>query len=99
MKSPSLLQNLIKKARRILKHPGLDLLIAPQTDSQSHTIIITPARIGTAVQRNTIRRRVKALIHEEKLDQKEIDYVFIIKKAGVGLSYDQLKELILGAIK
>jgi ribonuclease P protein component len=92
------IKKLFNKARRILKHPGLDLLVSPTSESQGRLIIITPAKIGTAVQRNTIRRRIKALFYEQKLDKKGFDSVVIVKKAGVTLTYAQLKEMFVNAI-
>ena len=65
-------QKILNKARRILKHPGLDLLATPSQQKTSNLIIITPARVGTAVQRNTIRRQIKALFREAKIRQKTI---------------------------
>ncbi len=88
------IKKLFNKARRIIKHPGLDLLVAPTQEKQGVLIIITPGRIGTAVARNTIRRRIKALFHEEGLQKKGFDYVIVVKKEGTKLTYAQLKELI-----
>jgi ribonuclease P protein component len=92
------IKKLFNRARRIVKHPGLDLLVSPTQESQGILIIITPARIGTAVERNTIRRRIKALFHEEKLDKKGYDCVVIVKKDGTKLTYIQLKEILLNAL-
>lgn len=81
MKKPSKSTQMLRRARRILKHPSLDLLIAPLADpSLNHLIIITPAAIGTAVQRNTIRRRIKALFHEERLLDRGFNIIVIVKK-------------------
>jgi ribonuclease P protein component len=91
------IKKLFNKARRIVKHPGLDFLVSPTKESQGLLFIITPAKIGTAVQRNTIRRRIKALFHEEKLDKKGFDSVVIIKKPGTKLTYAQLKEIFAHA--
>lgn len=72
--------------------------MAPAQQTQGHLIVITPGRIGTAVERNTIRRRIKALFHEEKLLENGFDYVVIAKKAGPKLTFQTLKKIILGAI-
>lgn len=99
MPSQTQVKEILNKARRILKHPGLDLLATPSQQKTSNLIIITPARVGTAVQRNTIRRQIKALFREEKLDRKPYDWVIIVKKSGTDLSYEQLKTIILDAIR
>ncbi len=90
-------KKLFKKARRILKHPGLDLLVAPTQEPVPHLIIITPGRIGTAVERNTIRRRIKALFHEEKLAEG-LDCVIIVKKPGTAIGYQELKDILTTAL-
>lgn len=90
-------RKLFNKARRIAKHPGLDLLVAPTQELEGHLIVITPGRIGNAVQRNTIRRRIKAIFHEEGLVKKGFDTVIIVKKEGPSLDHSQLKEIILNA--
>jgi ribonuclease P protein component len=97
MSTQTEIKKLFNKARRIIKHPGLDLLVAPTQEKQGALIIITPGRIGTAVARNTIRRRIKALFHEEGLQKKGFDFVIIVKKDGTKLSYAQLKEIIYDA--
>jgi ribonuclease P protein component len=93
------IRKLFNKARRILKHPGLDLLIAPTSEPTGALIVITPARVGTAVERNRVRRRIKALFQKEKWNQKGFDSVIIIKKSGVLLSYEQLKDLMYQALR
>lgn len=94
----AVIKKLFNKARRIIKHPGLDLLVAPTQEPQGLLIIITPARIGTAVQRNTVRRRIKAIFSQNDLTTKGFDTVIIVKKDGPSLSYDQLKAIILPAM-
>lgn len=98
MSSQIHVKEILNKARRILKHPGLDLLVAPVQQEPSKLIVITSRHIGNAVERNTIRRRIKALFHEEKLDEKQYDWVIIVKKSGIDLSYDQLQKIIVDAI-
>ena len=92
------IKKIFNRARRILKHPGLDLLIAPSKESPGKLFVITPARIGNAVQRNTIRRKIKELYRRENLDQKGFDFVIFVKKVGTAMSSDQLKLVILSAI-
>lgn len=86
------------KARRLLRHPGFDLLRGNATDSQGILMVITPARIGNAVKRNTIRRRFKALFAELGLIKPGFDWIVIVKKEGVELPYATLKEIMGHAI-
>lgn len=93
------IRQLFNKARRVLKHPGLDLLIAPTTESKGKLIVITPARIGKAVKRNQVRRRIKAIFDQEKLRSYGFDTVVFVKKEGVNFPYEQLKQLILSSLQ
>lgn len=103
MKAPSQpvssthIKKIIYKARRVLRHPGLDLLINP-TDHTGLLIVVTPARIGNAVKRNTVRRRIKAIVTENNLQQKGYDIIIIVKKEGVSFSYDLLKTIIIDTL-
>ena len=88
------IKKLFKQARRVLKHPCLDILIAPSSSEVGRLLVVTPARIGTAPKRNKIRRRLKALFYEENRHEHPYDVVLFIKKEALALSYDELKALI-----
>lgn len=98
MSTQTEIRQLFSKARRVLKHPGLDLLVAPTFEPKGKLIVVTPGRIGNAVARNTVRRRIKALFDQEHLRSKGYDVIIFVKKDGVGLSYEQLQKLILKAL-
>lgn len=89
---------LLKSARRVLKHPGLDFLIAPARKDTGRILVITPKRIGNAPQRNKVRRRIKALFYEEKILNRGYDCIAIVKLAGINLPYEELKKLILESL-
>ena len=89
---------LLKSARRVLKHPGLDFLIAPRAHEAGRILVITPKRIGNAPERNKVRRRIKALFYTQKLFQQNYDCIAIIKKDGIHLSSEELKNLIMHAM-
>jgi ribonuclease P protein component len=99
MSTQTEIRQLFSKARRVLKHPGLDLLVATTSESRGKLIVVTPGRIGNAVARNTVRRRIKALFDQEHLRSKGYDAIVFVKKDGVGLSYEQLKQLILSSLQ
>lgn len=86
-----------KTARRVLKHPGLDILLA-QASIPGKILVVTPGRVGNAAKRNLIRRRLKAIFHEEKLGARGYNCIVLVKKAGITLSFDELKSLLMQAI-
>jgi ribonuclease P protein component len=85
-----------KAARRVLKHPGLDILKAP-TQGVGKLLVVTPRHTGNAVHRNRIRRRLKAIFYEEKLGNRGYNCIVIVKKESNTLSFDDLKALLIQA--
>ncbi len=91
------ISQLFKHARRVLKHPGIHVLLAPATQQLGRILVITPKKIGNAPTRNRIRRRLKAIFHENKPFEQGKDCVIVVKPTGPKLSFDELKALILQA--
>ena len=92
------ISKLFSSARRCLKHPSLDILLAPSlTGSSGRILVVTPRRVGNAVKRNTVRRRLKALYHEGGFTARGYDCVVIVKYDGVSKSFDELRALLLQA--
>jgi ribonuclease P protein component len=97
--SESEIPKLLKSARRVVKHPGLDFLVAPKAHELARILVITPKRVGNAPERNKVRRRIKALFYEAGLPQGLYDCIAIIKKDGAQLPYEELQKIILDALK
>ena len=58
--------------------------------------ITVPKKTGTAVIRNKIKRRVKNIIDNNKnIVQKGYDYVIIVKKGIVDLTYQDMEKELL----
>lgn len=96
---PEEVSEIFKKARRYLRHPGLDILCYPAKKEHGRILIVTSRKVGTAPQRNKIRRRLKAIFFEQQLFDHSLDCVVIIKKSGVDLTFEKLKQLLLEAIE
>lgn len=58
-------------------------------------LVVTPRAVGTAPQRNKIRRRLKAIFYENKLFERPFDYAIIIRKEATQLPFDSLEEIIV----
>jgi len=92
-------KKLFREAKRVLRHPGLDLLCGPAAKDFGRILVITPRKVGKAVKRNLIRRRIKAIFYEEKLYEKGLDCIVIIKKKGINLPFKQLKDMLCSHVK
>ena len=64
-------------------------------DSNRYGITV-PKKTGTAVTRNKIKRRIKNIIDNNKnIVQKGYDYVIIVKKGIVDLTYQDMEKELL----
>ena len=62
--------------------------------------ISVPTKTGTAVVRNKIKRRVKNIIDNNKNTiQKGCDYVIIVRKGILDLTYEEMERELLKLIK
>lgn len=85
---------LFSKARRVVKHPGLHILIAPKENTVSRILIVISRKVGNAPARNTLRRQVKAIFYQERFFEGPYDVIVIAKPGGTPLSFTTLKELL-----
>lgn len=61
--------------------------------------ITVPKKTGTAVQRNKIKRRIKNIIdNNKKVVHNGYDYVIIIRKGILELTYKEMEEELLKLI-
>ena len=87
---------LFEHARSVLKNRSFTVLSAPrQSPLCAKILIVVPKKVGNAPVRNKIRRQIKAIFYQEKLFESSCDYVFIIYKGVLALSFDELKTLML----
>lgn len=62
--------------------------------------ITVPTKTGTAVIRNKIKRRIKNIIDDNKNTiQSGLDYVIIVKKGILDLTYKEMEDELLKLIK
>ena len=61
--------------------------------------ICVSKKIGNAVHRNKLKRRVKDIIDKSKLHFKYKDYIIIMKKSASAAEYLDLKEDLLNVLK
>jgi ribonuclease P protein component len=89
----------IRSSRLIINRPELDIRVARENTSYAlgRILIATPKRIGTAPQRNLVRRRLKAIFYQEQL--YNYPYVFLVfcKKKSTLLTFTELKTILAHA--
>ena len=93
------INQLFKTARRITKHPGFTILLAPQLHDFGRILIVASRKVGNAPTRNKIKRRLKAIFYEEKLYERGYDCIVIVKKEGTIVPHAELKQLLTQAFE
>lgn len=91
------IKKLFAQAKRVLRQPGLDILLGHTELPQGRLLVVTPRLVGTAPERNKVRRRLKAVFYEERLFEQHYDCIVIVKKGGPAISFDKLRSYILQA--
>ena len=95
--APIEVKTILKRGKRVLKTPTVDILVSPKAQEHGRILVITPKRIGKASKRNKVRRRIKAFFFEEKYYDRGYDCIAIIKKDGIEASFDDLKAIFATA--
>jgi|SRR3989337_4582614 len=85
---------IFKKALFRYTQNGIGIVVALSPLPHGRLLIITPAQSGTAVERNRIRRRLKAIFYEHKWYQYPYDVALRISKEAMTLTFDQLHTLL-----
>ncbi len=90
-----------RQAKLRKKIAGFTLLSAPLPTDATHgkLLIVTPARVGTAVQRNNIRRRLKAIYYEQTLFEKVQISIILVYPPAVELEFSDLEKFLIENVK
>lgn len=89
--------NLLKSARIATRHPGLDIRVAASSAAYARVLVITPRKMGSAPERNKIRRQIKAIFYTNKLFENKKDLIVYCKKGCSNLSFTELTAYIMQA--
>ncbi len=81
-----------------VKVSGLRILRAPATLEFGRILIVTPRRVGTAPERNLVRRRIKSIFREQKLYQRRYDCIALVGRDATAMSYQELLRYLLLAL-
>ncbi len=90
---------LFTRARAKVRMPGLRILRAPATYALGRVLIVIPRRVGSAPERNLIRRRIRAIFRERKLYLNGYDCIALVGPECKALSYEQLMRTFIAVVK
>ena len=89
---------IIKKCK-FVKNPQFIIYYRPNNEKNRYGISV-PTKIGKANIRNKIKRRIKNIIDLNEISiQKTYDYVIIIRKGLLELSYQEIEISLLNLLK
>ena len=88
--------NIIKKGRKVKNNYYSIYYI--ENKKQNRYGITVPTKPGNAVCRNKLKRQIKNIIDKNDV-QKAYDYVIIIKKEIINLSYQEKEKELLKLFK
>lgn len=92
------IRQLFAQARLALKVPPIEIRTAPAHKGFGRILIVVPRRVGTAPQRNLIKRRFKAIFYEQKLFEYKRDVLIFTAPGAAQLSFDVLKKYLHKAV-
>ena len=92
------IDHLWKSAHPALKHGGFLLLKAPKSGTIGRILIVLPKKVGSAPQRNKVRRQVKSIFYEDKIYTKEYDWIFFARPPVTELPFQELQSLLRSVI-
>ncbi len=91
--------HLFKTAHSVVRVPSLEIRKAPASADQGRILLVIPRRVGNAVKRNTLKRRLKAIFFEEQLATKNVDFIVLAKSPdATQLTFQELKTMLIEAL-
>jgi ribonuclease P protein component len=95
--TPREVQAVFAQGKRYSFSPGLTFVIAPGLKALGRILVVTPRKLGNAIERNTLRRRFKAAFVENNLAAENYDVIVLSRRKVLALTYQQLVALLLAA--
>jgi ribonuclease P protein component len=84
-----------KSSKNLYYGPTLNIRYASSKKEYGRLLFLLPAKIGSAVKRNLFKKRFKSIFYQEKLYEKRFDWIIFVKKEGLILNFQDLKNFIL----
>jgi ribonuclease P protein component len=85
----------LKRAQFLCRDSAFDIRTNPTKNRIGKVLIVIPRRVGSAPERNKIRRRAKAIFFENQLFTLGYDWIIFFKPAAKYLSFAALQDYIL----
>lgn len=87
------------KTRNQVKSEYTYIYINDSTNDFPRFGICVSKKVGNAVTRNKIKRRIKDIIDKSKLQFENKDYIIIVKKSITSVKYEEVKNDLISAFQ
>ncbi len=87
------IRRVLRRSRRVIRSADADVSVAGSSDEFGRILIIIPKKVGTAVVRNRIRRRIRSLFFEKKFFTQRLLWIVYVKPPLAEQSFTQLEQL------
>lgn len=88
-------------AQAAIKIKELTILVSSSPLHPTQTfyklLITTPRKIGSAPQRNKLRRQLKSIFYQEKLYAQGLHIAVLLRQGAPEISFEQLKNMLIQA--
>lgn len=88
---------LFAAAKRVIYSPFLDIRCAPAQQEIGRVLVVASRRVGSAVERNLLKRRIRSIFYEKELYKTSFDWVILARPSITTRSFSDLKALLLRA--
>jgi len=93
------IETLFQTASLFFKSPVFVLLRAPAMVSYGRLLLVVPKKIGSAPERNKLRRRLKSIFYQNQLFNCGKDVIFIAKSSQIKKnSFEELQKILVSRI-
>lgn len=93
--SASQVDALFTESKIALKNQYVTILAAPAKKDFGRLLSVISKKIGCAPIRNKLRRRLRAVFYENKIYEKQYDFIFIPRTSITKLSFQEIQNLLL----
>jgi len=89
------IKKLMYQGKLVYTDACLDIKLQKTSQPFSKILVITPRKIGSAPQRNLLKRRLRSIFYEEHLYERGSNLAIFCKKGSPLLPFARLKEILL----